>query len=178
MPNSIFALALTLVALGAALPASAQFPRMAAGMSAAPYAPPMPAPAYLFYNGRYAYAPPGLPLTVARAVAAANELQGKPYVWGGGHIRLNDRGYDCSGAVSYALIGAGLLRAPLPSGPLMRFGEAGAGRWITVYAHGGHAFVVIAGRRFDTSGRGEEGPRWRTQRRSGDGYTVRHPPGL
>ena len=90
---------------------------------------------------------------------------------------LPDSGYDCSGAVSYVLHGAGVLDRPLPSGPLMRFGEAGEGDWITVYAHGGHAYVVVAGLRFDTSGRGEKGPRWRSERRSPAGYTARHPAG-
>jgi hypothetical protein len=80
--------------------------------------------------------------------------------------------------VSYALIGAGLLEAPLPSSALMDYGEAGPGAWISVYAHGGHAFVVIAGLRFDTSGRGESGPRWRRAPRSAKGYSVRHPAGL
>jgi cell wall-associated NlpC family hydrolase len=129
-------------------------------------------------DGRTAIAPAGAPPAVVAAIEAANRITARPYRYGGGHARVEDSGYDCSGAVSYALIGAGLLAAPLPSGPLMRFGEAGPGRWITVYAHGGHAFVVIAGLRFDTSGRGEEGPRWRPEPRSGRGYTVRHPTGL
>ena len=80
--------------------------------------------------------------------------------------------------MSYALIGAGLLDAPLPSSSLMSYGAPGPGAWVTVYAHGGHAYVVIAGLRFDTSGRGEKGPRWRADQRSPKGYTARHPSGL
>src|SRR5687768_3652674 len=114
--STIAKLALVTLAFSfAAESAQAQGPRMATSVNAARYAPPMSAPAYLHYNGRYAAAPPGLPISVARAVAAANELQGKPYVWGGGHRFLNDRGYDCSGAVSYVLHKAGLLRGPLTS---------------------------------------------------------------
>jgi cell wall-associated NlpC family hydrolase len=134
--------------------------------------------ATLSADGRTAVAPAGAPPAVQAAIAAANRITDRPYRYGGGHATVEDSGYDCSGAVSYALIGAGLLDAPRPSSGLMRFGEPGAGQWITVYAHGGHAFVVIAGLRFDTSGAGESGPRWRPQPRSGDGYTIRHPAGL
>ena len=129
-------------------------------------------------DGRTAIAPAGAPPAVVAAIAAANRITDRPYRYGGGHRSVEDSGYDCSGAVSYALIGAGLLSAPLPSGPLTRFGDPGPGAWITVYAHGGHAYVVIAGLRFDTSGSGEKGPRWRREPRRGDEYTVRHPPGL
>jgi peptidoglycan hydrolase-like protein with peptidoglycan-binding domain len=134
--------------------------------------------ATLTSDGRTAISPPGAPRAVQAAIAAANRITSRPYRYGGGHASIEDSGYDCSGAVSYALIGAGLLEAPLPSSNLMAYGEPGAGQWITVYAHGGHAYVVIAGLRFDTSGRGEEGPRWRTASRSPDGYAVRHPHGL
>jgi peptidoglycan hydrolase-like protein with peptidoglycan-binding domain len=134
--------------------------------------------AVLSADGRTAVAPRDAPPQVQAAIAAANRLVDKPYRYGGGHGRVEDSGYDCSGAVSYALHGAGLLGAPSDSTGLMSFGDAGRGRWISVYAHGGHAYVVIAGLRFDTSGSGESGPRWRTARRSGRGYTVRHPPGL
>ncbi len=134
--------------------------------------------ATLSADGRTALAPPSAPTSVRAALAAANEITSRPYVYGGGHGSFRDRVYDCSGAVSYALHGAGLLDRPLDSSALMSFGAAGRGEWITVYAHGGHAYVVIAGLRFDTSGAGEEGPRWRSQRRSLAGYTVRHPAGL
>jgi hypothetical protein len=99
-------------------------------------------------------APASAPRRVKRVIEAANRLVEKPYIYGGGHkpfSSLLDRGYDCSGAVSYALYGGRFLRSPLPSGDLMSWGEEGPGEWITVYAHGGHAYVVVAGLRFDTS---------------------------
>jgi peptidoglycan hydrolase-like protein with peptidoglycan-binding domain len=142
--------------------------------SATPVAPR----ATLSADGRLAIAPPEAPPEVHAAIAAANRITRKPYRYGGGHGRFEDSGYDCSGAVSYALHGAGLLGRSLDSGRLMRWGEPGRGEWITVYAHGGHAYAVIAGLRFDTSGRGERGPRWRRERRSSRGYAVRHPEGL
>jgi cell wall-associated NlpC family hydrolase len=145
---------------------------------AAAAAPPPAASAVLSADGRTAVAPAGAPPEVVNAIAAANRITRKPYRYGGGHGRFEDSGYDCSGAVSYVLHGAGLLRRTRDSSGLMRYGERGPGRWITVYAHGGHAYVVVAGLRFDTSGRGEDGPRWRPERRSGSGYTVRHPAGL
>jgi hypothetical protein len=129
-------------------------------------------------DGRTAIAPAAAPPQVQAAIAAANRITNRRYRYGGGHAKVEDSGYDCSGAVSYALIGAGLLRSPLPSSNLMSYGEPGRGSWITVYAHGGHAYAVIAGLRFDTSGRGESGPRWRVETRSTAGYTARHPSGL
>jgi hypothetical protein len=129
-------------------------------------------------DGRTAIAPPGAPPAVQAAIAAANRITDRPYRYGGGHARVEDSAYDCSGAVSYALIGAGLLAAPQPSSALMAFGEPGSGAWITVYAHGSHAYLMIAGLRFDTSGRGERGPRWRLEPRAPAGYTARHPTGL
>jgi cell wall-associated NlpC family hydrolase len=142
--------------------------------------------AVLAADGRIAIAPDGAPQEVKDAIAAANRITRKQYRYGGGHGKWDDSGYDCSGAVSYALHGAGLLDRPLPSGPMMRWGKRGRGDWITVYAHEGHAYVVIAGLRFDTSrGRGgergaaaERGPRWRTRSRSSRGFTARHPGGL
>ena len=139
---------------------------------------PVTGRATLAADGRTAVAPAGAPPQVVEAIAAANRITRKPYRYGGGHARFRDSGYDCSGAVSYALHGAGLLARPLPSGALMSWGRAGRGDWITVYAHGGHAYAVIAGLRFDTSGAGEEGPRWRPERRSPSGYVARHPAGL
>ena len=122
--------------------------------------------------------PLGAPPEIVEAVAAANRITRKPYKWGGGHGRWRDSGYDCSGTVSYVLHAAGLLKTARDSSGLMSYGERGKGEWITVYAHGGHAYMVIAGLRFDTSGRGEEGPRWRLEPRAGEGYTKRHPVGL
>ncbi|MDQ3934466.1 MAG: hypothetical protein M3340_07525, partial [Actinomycetota bacterium] len=137
--------------------------------------------AVLSSDGRTAIPPDSAPEPVKRAIQAANRITDKPYRYGGGHGDWEDSGYDCSGAVSYALHGGGLLDRPLDSSGLARWGEAGAGEWITVYAHSGHAYVVIAGLRFDTSSGGDNngsGPRWRTRSRSSDGYTARHPAGL
>jgi peptidoglycan hydrolase-like protein with peptidoglycan-binding domain len=120
----------------------------------------------------------GLPLTVRRVIAAASRIAHKPYKYGGGHGRWNDSGYDCSGSVSYALHGGGLLDSALDSSALMHYGAAGRGRYITIYANPGHAYMVVHGRRFDTSGRSESGSRWNWRTRSATGYTVRHPPGL
>jgi hypothetical protein len=129
-------------------------------------------------DGRTAVAPADAPDPVKQAIAAANRITDKPYKYGGGHGKFEDTGYDCSGAVSYALHGGDLLDAPLDSSGLMSWGESGKGEWITVYAKGSHAYMFIAGLRFDTSGKGEEGPRWRTDTQSTDGYAVRHPNGL
>ena len=115
---------------------------------------------------------------VARVVRAANRIQSKPYKYGGGHGRWNDSGYDCSGSVSYALHGGGLLSSALTSGGFMSWGAAGKGRRITIYASPSHVYMVIDGRRFDTTGRSETGSRWQASDRSSAGYVVRHPPGL
>jgi hypothetical protein len=120
----------------------------------------------------------GLPIAVRRVIAAASLIARKPYKYGGGHARWNDTGYDCSGSVSYALHGGGLLDSPLDSGALMSYGAPGKGRHITIYANPGHAFMVVNGRRFDTTGRDERGSRWQWRSRSTKGYSVRHPPGL
>jgi len=120
----------------------------------------------------------GLPSAVFRAIAAANRIAGLPYRFGGGHRSFSDNGYDCSGSVSYVLHGAGRLGSPLDSSELMSYGAAGRGRWITVYANPGHAYMVIRGRRYDTTGRSESGSRWQHDARSSAGYVVRHPPGL
>ena len=135
--------------------------------------------------------PTDAPPQVVAAIDAANRIATKPYRYGGGHAKLEDSGYDCSGSVSYALIAAGILKAPLPSGSLMKWGEEGRGNWITVYAHGGHTYAVIAGLRFDTSMRTAVSSRrtrrgrvvrvtsrWSKTMRSARGYTVRHFPGL
>jgi peptidoglycan hydrolase-like protein with peptidoglycan-binding domain len=120
----------------------------------------------------------GVPAAVTRAVAAANRIAGMPYRFGGGHRSFSDSGYDCSGSVSYVLHGAGRLGSPLDSSALMSYGAAGRGRWITIYANPGHTYMVIRGRRYDTTGRSESGSRWQHDERSTAGYVVRHPPGL
>jgi hypothetical protein len=129
-----------------------------------------------------AIAPVGAPIEVVEAIEAANRIVGKPYRYGGGHAKVEDRGYDCSGTVSYALIGAGLLKSPLDSRAFRRWGLAGRGTWITVYTNPSHAFAVIAGLRLDTSAAGDptgaKGPRWRPALRSTKGFRARHPLGL
>jgi cell wall-associated NlpC family hydrolase len=128
-----------------------------------------------------AYAPSHAPQSVKNAIWAANTLRRKPYIWGGGHGSFYDHGYDCSGTVSFALHGAGMLNSPLPSSDLMRFGERGRGRWMTVYSRNGHTFAVIAGLRLDTTdlGRGGDvGPRWYAYGRDTSGYVARHPVGM
>jgi cell wall-associated NlpC family hydrolase len=125
-----------------------------------------------------AIAPAGAPEVVAQVVEAGNLIARKPYRYGGGHGGWRDSGYDCSGSISFALAGAGLLDRPLDSSGFMRWGSAGRGRWITVYANPGHAFMVVAGLRFDTSGRGDGGTRWQASMRGAGGYRARHPAGL
>jgi hypothetical protein len=133
-------------------------------------------------DGR-AIAPPGTPLVVRRVIAAANHINGRPYVWGGGHLSFTSKGYDCSGAVGYALHAGELLATTMVSGQLEYWGEPGVGRWISVYANREHVFMVVAGLRFDTRGNwpGVSGPRWKmgmpdppTLAR----FVVRHPSGL
>ena len=111
-------------------------------------------------------------------IAAANRIATTPYKYGGGHGDFSDTGYDCSGSVSYALHGGGLLSTPLDSSGLMRYGKPGKGRHVTIYANPGHAYMVINGRRFDTTGRAQTGTRWQPSGRSSAGYVVRHPAGL
>ena len=123
-----------------------------------------------------AVAPRNAPDVVKRVILAGNQIAKFPYKWGGGHGAWRDSGYDCSGSVSFALAGAGLLRAPMASGAFMRWGAAGAGRWITIFANPGHIYMVVAGLRFDTSGRGRAGTRWQPVGRGGAGFAVRHPP--
>ncbi|GIK76609.1 MAG: hypothetical protein BroJett022_02990 [Actinomycetes bacterium] len=129
-------------------------------------------------DGR-AIAPADAPRRVQRVIAAANRIRNKPYKWGGGHGDWRDRGYDCSGAVSYALHGGGLLDTPLDSTGLSRYGSRGKGQWISVYGNPGHAYMVVAGLRFDTSNTPGNGPGWSRSKRSTSGsFKVRHPRGL
>lgn len=122
--------------------------------------------------------PAGAPAVVAAIIAAGNAIARKPYVWGGGHQRWTAKGYDCSGSVSFALHSAGLLDAPLVSGAFARWGDAGPGSWVTIYANAGHVFMVVAGLRFDTSGQRQAGTRWQPAERRVKGFKVRHPVGL
>lgn len=129
-------------------------------------------------RGGLAYAPKGAPPAVKRAIHAGNRLQNKPYKWGGGHAVLDDTGFDCSGAVSYVLRHAGLLKGQMPSSGFFHYGERGPGRWITIYVRKGHVFMTIAGLRLDTGwGSNRTGPRWLTKTRPGAGHVLRHPPG-
>jgi hypothetical protein len=164
----------------------------------AEYVPPLPenittpgTKAKLLPDGTAA-APADAPAEVQQAIWAANRLKEMPYKYGGGHAKIEDNGYDCSGTVSYALIHAGLLESPLPSGSFMRWGERGRGAWITVFANRGHAYALIAGLRLDTSSYAtrtarhkrkyatafERGPRWRPYRRPAREFRKRHPVGF
>jgi hypothetical protein len=128
-------------------------------------------------------APSDAPANIQAAIAAGNAIHTFPYHWGGGHRSFTDTGYDCSGAVSYVLHAAGLLASPMPSGPLASsWGVPGKGRWITVYANASHAYMIVAGLRFDTSSGGDRwnqgsGPRWRKKKRQMGGFTAKYAPG-
>ena len=164
-----------------------------------PVPTPPPAPENITVPGAVAQllpdgtaaAPADAPPQVQQAIFAANKIQAMPYVYGGGHGDFEDDGYDCSGTVSYALHGGGLLDTPLDSGSFMSWGERGKGVWITVYTNPGHAYAVIAGLRLDTSAASvtksntrkfkkalERGPRWRPTERSSRGFKARHPLGF
>jgi cell wall-associated NlpC family hydrolase len=122
--------------------------------------------------------PRNAPDVVKRIIAAGNTIARTPYLWGGGHGAWQDSGYDCSGSVSFALAGAGLLNSPLTSGLFMNWGDPGPGQWVTIFANDGHVFMYVAGIRFDTSGRGSSGSRWQPAARSTAGFVAVHPPGL
>lgn len=130
-----------------------------------------------------AFAPEVAPLAVKRAIWAANQLFRKPYVFGGGHKSFLDRGYDCSGTVSYALGGAGLLKSPISSTEFRNYGERGRGKWITIYARNGHTYAIIAGLRLDTTpyltAHDRWAPGWQASERiPASGFEARHPVGL
>ena len=169
------------VAVAALLPAVAEADTPGGVASTPPEVanPTGPPGKAMLVNGR-AIPPANAPAAVKKVIAAANKIRTKPYVYGGGHGRWWDRGYDCSGAVSFALRGAGLIDTPMPSGSLAGWGSPGKGRWVTVYANGGHAYAVIAGLRWDTAGNNRgTGPRWhKSLRAKASGpFTVRHPAG-
>ena len=182
------------LAVALAIPAGASAQTSSTG--GATYVPPPPPAKRAKIVAGIAIPPIGAPARVKRAIAAANRIIRKPYVFGGGHKpyarmaasrrTLLDRGYDCSGTVSFALYGGRFLRSPLDSRSFMKWGRRGKGRWMTVYTNPGHAYVVIAGLRLDTSGgdrmapeeaRNGRGPRWRKYNRSPAGFNARHPKG-
>jgi hypothetical protein len=147
---------------------------------------PTPAPTYgtATLNPDGSATPPAdAPRQVRKAINAGNRIRYKPYIWGGGHRKFNANGYDCSGAVSYVIHAAGMLKRPLSSGPFTKWGSPGSGSWITIYANAGHMYAVIAGLRFDTSSGGDpwnqgSGPRWRSTQRDPAGYAIRYYPGF
>jgi len=182
LPCAAVAVAALLV-LGLAGPASGTRSKSSGG---AAFEPPPPPPAEATLVDGRVIPPASAPRRVKRVIEAANRLVEKPYVYGGGHKPFSsvlDSGYDCSGAVSYALYGGRFLRLPLHSGALMSWGSAGPGEWITVYTHPGHAYLVVAGLRFDTSLRDPDapgpssGPRWSRTLRESDAFVARHPAG-
>jgi len=144
----------------------------------------IPGQAVISQDRRTALPPPDAPPQVQQAIAAANRITRKPYRYGGGHASFSSSAYDCSGTVSYALRGvrmengSRIIESPLDSRAFAGWGEAGPGSWITIYTNPGHMYVMIAGLRFDTSGRGEKGPRWRREKRSSRGFRARHWEGL
>jgi hypothetical protein len=150
----------------------------------AAFVPPPPPPEKATVWAGRAVAPASAPPRVKAVIEAGNEIIGKPYRYGGGHKTFSarlDRGYDCSGSVSHALHGGAFLRTPLASGDLMSWGQDGPGQWITVYAHGGHAYLVVAGLRLDTSLRDDPsrtGPQWSRKLRRSASYQPRHPRGF
>jgi cell wall-associated NlpC family hydrolase len=155
--------------------ASQQVP---APTASTPASTTVPTPAAAVGTDGLAVAPAGAPPQVVALIAAGNAIATMPYKYGGGHGSFDDKAYDCSGSVSYALHGAGLLDATLDSTGLGRWGVAGAGTWITVYANKTHTYLVVAGLRFDTSGQKAAGTRWQAATRSSKGFKVRHPLGL
>jgi cell wall-associated NlpC family hydrolase len=136
-----------------------------------------PSKAVALGNG-VALPPLDAPEEVKQIIEAGNVIARTPYLWGGGHGKWLDTGYDCSGSVSFALAAAGLLNGPLASGPLMSWGEAGPGKWVTIYANNGHVYMYVAGVRFDTSNSRVTGSRWSNTVRSNAGFVARHPAGL
>ena len=180
-PRTFIALlAVAAIAAVFAAPVKAETPGGVSSSSPEAENPTAPPGKAILVNGR-AVPPADAPPAVKRVIAAANKIRTKPYIYGGGHARWWDSGYDCSGAVSFALRGAGLIDTPMPSGSLAGWGSAGKGRWITVYANGGHAYAIIAGLRWDTAGTTNgTGPRWHKslKAQASGPFTVRHPEGF
>jgi hypothetical protein len=176
---SIAVLALVAALLAVSAVAQAETPGGVSTTTPEAETPTAPPGKAILVRGR-AIAPADAPPAVKKVIAAANKIRTKPYIYGGGHGRWWDAGYDCSGAVSFALHGGSLIDTPMPSGSLAGWGSAGKGRWITVYANGGHAYAIIAGLRWDTAGTTNgTGPRWhKSLRAQASGpFTARHPAG-
>jgi peptidoglycan hydrolase-like protein with peptidoglycan-binding domain len=150
----------------------------AAPVEAAPAVSAAPTAAATIGADGLAIAPPGAPAAVVAIIQAGNQIAHKPYLYGGGHDSWQDSGYDCSGSVSFALHGAGLIDTPMSSYDFPGWGQPGPGQWVTVYGMASHAYMVVAGIRFDTSSSKGGGSRWTTEPRSSAGYTAVHPAGL
>ncbi|HVD37249.1 MAG TPA: hypothetical protein VNC15_00285 [Solirubrobacterales bacterium] len=175
----IAVLAVVAASLVLSAPAQAETPGGVSTTTPEAATPTAPTGKAILVRGR-AIAPADAPAAVKKVIAAANKIRTKPYIYGGGHGRWWDAGYDCSGAVSFALHGGSLIDSPMPSGSLAGWGNAGKGRWITVYANGGHAYAIIAGLRWDTAGTTHgTGPRWHKSLRAQaiGPFTARHPAG-
>jgi hypothetical protein len=177
----VAAAALALVATGPAGAAAEEIVPWGAGCTSAPPSGARTSAACgaSLVDG-HAIAPANAPAAVKEVIAAANQINDHPYIWGGGHAAWRARGYDCSGAVGYALHGAGLLGTTMVSDQLAHWGDAGTGRWISVYANREHVFMVVAGLRFDTRSNppGISGPRWHRASVDTRDFIARHPAGL
>jgi cell wall-associated NlpC family hydrolase len=161
----------------AASRAAAPLPRATKRRGSGPTGDAAISAAQVLHNG-IALPPIEAPQPVHDIIEAGNSIARTPYLWGGGHGRWLDKGYDCSGSISYALAAGGLLSGPLDSGRLMSWGAPGRGKWVTIYTNPGHVYMVVAGVRFDTSGQRATGSRWQSAMRAGGGFVARHPPGL
>ena len=160
--------------------------------------------------GGVAAAPADAPAAVQAMIAAGNRINHFPYSYGGAHGDPSQTmsqtgpnpaavpgaeenggpGYDCSSATSYVLWGGGLGQSllgggVLVSGDLESVGDPGPGKWVTIYANAGHAYIEVAGIYLDTAaGLGNPpnppptGPRWSTVGTGPAGFVARHPPGL
>jgi len=175
----IAVLALVAALFAVSAPAQAETPGGVSSTTPEVVEPTAPPGKAIIVRGR-AIPPADAPAAVKKVIAAANKIRTKPYIYGGGHGRWWDAGYDCSGAVSFALHGGSLISTPMPSGSLAGWGSAGKGHWITVYANGGHAYAIIAGLRWDTAGvTNGTGPRWHKslKAQASGPFTARHPTG-
>jgi cell wall-associated NlpC family hydrolase len=157
--------------------AAAHLPRIGRRRGTGPTSDPAISNAEVLKGG-IALPPFEAPQAVHDIIEAGNSIARTPYLWGGGHGKWLDKGYDCSGSISYALAAGGLLSGPLDSGRLMSWGARGPGKWVTIYANPGHVYMEVAGVRFDTSGTRVTGSRWQSTMRAGGGFVARHPPGL